>query len=181
MQPTMNTISADWSESRIPVKRIDWTEYFILQAFFISTRSLDPQTQHGCVIVKPDKTIVSTGYNSFIGGIDDSVLPNLRPDKYPFMIHSEQNAILSAAKNGHSTEGCCAYITGPPCTDCFQYLHQAGIIKIRCYDGNKAHMTCNDEYDTNFEALQKLSHIDIKKIRFGPEFSDKIDRIKSCR
>ena len=170
-----------WKQCRQQVYRNTWNEYFMLQAFLVSTRSLDPQTQHGCIIVQPDKTIVASGYNSFIGGIDDSVLPNLRPEKYPFMIHSEQNAIFSAAKNGHSTKDCIVYVTGPPCNSCFQFMHQAGISKIYYYSGNIATMIQNDEYDTNFAVLKNLSKTELICLGFDDDFSDKINKIKSCR
>ena len=163
------------------VDRISWHEYFILQAYMVSNRSLDAQTQCGCVIVKPDKTIVGSGYNSFIANIDDSVLPNLRPEKYPFMIHAEHNAILNCAKNGISTNECLAFVTGPPCSSCFQYMHQAGISEIYYYDGNYANMTCNTEYENQISLLKKLSNMRVYIIPQSSEFSDKIFKIKSCR
>ena len=106
-----------------------WDTSFLLSAALWSKRSHDEQTQCGCVLVK-DKRTISTGYNGFISGIDDSVLPRCRPDKYPFMIHAEANAIYNAAKNGVSTVGSTCYVTAVPCLSCLQMLHQCGISKI---------------------------------------------------
>jgi len=169
-----------WKEFKEPVDRLSWDEYFILEAYKVSTRSLDPQTQCGCVFVR-DKTPISTGYNSFIGNINDSVLPNLRPEKYQFMMHSEANAIYNCSKNGVSSNGAIAYVTGKPCNNCFQAMHQAGIKEIRYYDGNRAVMTNTIECDIVFEILTNLSSMIVTVIPATSEFSEKIDRIKSCR
>jgi len=170
-----------WKGFRQDVKRISWNEYFILQAYLISTRSLDAQTQCGCVIVEPNHTIIATGYNSFIGGIDDSVLPNLRPYKYPFMIHAEHNAILSCAQNGNSCFGCTAYITGKPCVSCLQYMHQSGISKIYYYKNHNIAMVADENEQARFEIIKKLSGIELIELEFSRGFSEKIQRIKSCR
>ena len=94
-----------------------------------SEKSHDAETQCGCVLVR-DKTPLSTGYNGFIRDIDDSVLPNCRPHKYPFMLHAEWNTVLNCARQGKSTLGATAYITTKPCFLCFQSLYQAGINRI---------------------------------------------------
>ena len=97
------------------------------------------------------------------------------------MIHSEHNAILACAKTGVSCNGSTAYVTGPPCINCFQLMHQAGIVKIVYYAENKAHMTCNDEHDINFEILKKLSDIRVKVIPSCKKLDRKIELIKSLR
>ncbi len=150
-----NLTIASYQSYQAAVERNDWHTHFILEAYLASTRSLDSQTRCGCVIVR-DKTVISTGYNSFVRNIKDDVLPNVRPAKYPFMIHSEHNAILTCAKNGISTDGTSAYVTGPPCCNCLQYLYQAGIKEIYFPNNNKAEMTKNSDYDTQFEILAHL-------------------------
>lgn len=169
-----------WANSKVKVNRNSWDVDFILQAFLISNRSLDAQTKCGCILVR-DKTIIGTGYNSFIRNIDDSVLPNIRPDKYPFMIHAEHNAILNCAKNGISCNGAKAYITGPPCCSCLQYMYQAGISEIYFLNANKAEMTKNLEYDTQFEILSYLmKNVKVVCIEPDEETLEKIKKIKSC-
>jgi len=173
-----------WNQSlsKIKVYRNTWHEYFILQAFFVSTRSLDAQTKCGCVLVR-DNTIIASGYNSFIGGINDSVLPNTRPDKYPFMIHAEHNAILNCSKNGISTKGSTAYITTIPCCGCLQYLYQAGIKDIYFAQYIKPSMVMNEEYETNFEILCNLmssKRINIYELILKEQMIEKIEKIKSC-
>ena len=170
-----------WRDKQVKIDRNNWHIHFILQAYLVSTRSLDAQTQCGCVLTK-DKTIIGTGYNSFIRGIRDNILPNLRPDKYPFMIHSEHNAILNCAKNGNSTNGATAYITGPPCCDCLQFMYQAGIKSIYYANNNIANMTANKEYEIRFEILSYLIHkgLEIFCLDLDKNTLDKINKIKGC-
>ena len=107
----------------------DWDNMFFSSAALWSRKSHDCETQCGCVLVK-NKTIISTGYNGFIRDIDDTLLPNHRPQKYPFMIHAEANAIYNAAREGQSTIGARAYITAIPCGGCLQMLWQCGVHEI---------------------------------------------------
>lgn len=107
----------------------DWDNIFFSEAVLWSRRSHDSETQCGCVLVK-NKTVIATGYNGFMRDINDSALPNTRPEKYPFMIHAEANAVYNCAREGKSTLGARAYITAPPCTTCLQMLWQCGIHEI---------------------------------------------------
>ncbi len=107
----------------------DWDNMFFATATLWSRKSHDSETQCGCVLVK-NKTIIATGYNGFIRGVDDEALPSVRPDKYPFMIHAEANAVYNAAREGQTTMGARAYITAIPCRGCLQMLWQCGIHEI---------------------------------------------------
>tara|TARA_Y100000004_G_scaffold127763_1_gene143841 strand:- start:2678 stop:3202 length:525 start_codon:yes stop_codon:yes gene_type:complete len=107
----------------------EWDNIFFSEAVLWSRRSHDSETQCGCVLVK-NKTCIATGYNGFIRDIDDSSLPDKRPEKYPYMIHAEANAIYNCAREGKSTLGATAYITAAPCTSCLQMLWQCGVKKI---------------------------------------------------
>lgn len=172
-----------WDKYKKEANVISWDEYFLLQAYLVSLRSIDAQTQCGCVLVNEFNTILSTGYNGFIGGINDQVLPNLRPEKYPYMIHSEHNAVLNCAKNGISTLNATAYITGPPCSNCFQVMHQAGIKRIvYIKNHNIAKMIENEEEQIRSEILRMLSDIKDDSIE-NPSYKllEKISQIKSWR
>ena len=142
-------------ELRTEIKRKPWDHTFLIEAALWAERSHDAETQCGCVLVK-DKTPLSVGYNGFIRDIDDSVLPNLRPHKYPFMIHAEINAILNCARQGKSTLGAIAYITTKPCVQCFQFLWQAGITRIVYSNISCSHNYNHDEADDQIQALLLL-------------------------
>ena len=113
---------------------VNWQQYFRNIAHQVKTKSKDNNTQIGAVIVGADNEIVSTGYNSFPRGINDNVPERQeRPEKYFFMMHAEQNAIVNAARIGVSTKGCVLYLTcGIPCADCAKAIINAGITRIIC-------------------------------------------------
>lgn len=58
--------------------RIGWDDYFLNICAAVAQRSIDQETQVGCVIVNAQRRVVSTGYNSFPAGVDDSFWPRDR-------------------------------------------------------------------------------------------------------
>lgn len=133
-----------------------WDIYFLKMADLISTRSLDPSTKHGCVLVDKNHRVVSTGYNSPIQGILDSEVPLNRPDKYAWFLHSEENAMLFARQD---LTGGTAYITGMPCSRCLRGMIQAGIKKI--VHGGRGSV-CVDETDLKHSLkMAKMKEVEI--------------------
>lgn len=114
------------------IVRPGFSDYFMALAVLASKRSHDMQTQHGCVITDDSNRILSIGYNGFPRGVDDSSLPNLRPDKYTWMVHAERNALANCVIR---PDGGTAYVTGQCCLDCGVALWQHGIKKIFMIDG----------------------------------------------
>jgi len=113
---------------------MNWNEYFIGIAEQVKLKSKDESTQIGSVIVGKDNEILSTGYNSFPRGLDDSKEERQkRPEKYFWMEHSERNAIYNAARIGVSIKEASIYITcGLPCMDCGRGIINSGIKKVYC-------------------------------------------------
>lgn len=108
--------------------RPTWDEYFLGLTFVIRKRSHDAETKHGCVIVDNNHHILGTGYNGFPRGMNDSTLPNTRPAKYPWMIHSEINAISNCIIKPINA---IAYISGIPCENCVIQLWQNGVETVK--------------------------------------------------
>lgn len=107
---------------------IPWIDYYLGLAFLISQRSKDSQTQHGCIITTKQHVPLGFGYNSFPRKMQDDTLPNTRPDKYLWMIHSERNALNNCMISPHVIpDGCVAYITGQPCHNCAMDLYQNNV------------------------------------------------------
>lgn len=106
-----------------------WDYRFLEMAKLISTWSKDPSTKCGSVIVRPNKTICSTGFNGFPQKMEDN--PDLyenRDEKYPRVIHAEMNSLLFSAE---SVKGYTIYIWPMlPCERCFIHLVQAGITRF---------------------------------------------------
>lgn len=111
-----------------------WTEYFRNLANNVKLKSKDNKTQVGAVIVGEDNEIVSTGYNSFPRGLDDTIPERQeRPEKYYWFEHAERNAIYNAARIGVSTKGTTMYLSHWfPCADCARGIINAGITTIYC-------------------------------------------------
>ena len=109
---------------------INWDEYFMGVAYLSGMRSKDPNTQVGACIVSQQNKILSMGYNGFPAGCSDDEFPWAREGeeletKYPFVTHSELNAILNY--RGGSLEGTKLYVSLFPCNECAKAIIQAGI------------------------------------------------------
>ena len=108
-----------------------WDEYFLGMIKPVSTRSKDPNTKIGCVIVGPDREIRTTGYNSFVRGLRDNVPERLvRPEKYWWTEHAERNAIYNAARVGTPLKDCTLYVSTLPCVECARAIVSVGIREV---------------------------------------------------
>ena len=117
-----DTKKADESRTR-------WDIRYVELARLVSTWSKDPSTQTGAVIVRPDNSVASIGFNGFPRGIDDSTERYAdREVKYSYIIHCEMNAVLSAHDN---VIGSTLY-TYPflSCDRCAVHMIQAGIKRV---------------------------------------------------
>lgn len=85
-------------------------------------------TQVGALIIGPAFEIRSVGYNGAPRGCAaDEDDRRLAPEKYHWWVHSEENAILNAARVGTPLEGCTIIVTHHPCVECAKSIVQAGI------------------------------------------------------
>lgn len=117
-----------------------WDETFMQICKVIAQRSKDPSTQTGACIVNEKNIIISLGYNGFPRGCSDDNLPWKREGefgdtKYPYVVHSEENAVLNA---NASTEGAKIYCTLFPCNECAKVIIQRGIKEV-IYESDKYH------------------------------------------
>lgn len=109
-----------------------WNNKFIELATLVGSWSHDPSTKIGCVVFNDANRILSVGYNGFPAKVQD--LPerlNDRPTKLAYTVHSEANAIASAARSGVSLLGGTILVTElHPCATCAGLIIQAGISKV---------------------------------------------------
>lgn len=106
-------------------RRPSWDEFYLSMARLVASRSRDPSTKVGAVIVRPDKTIASLGYNGLPRGIaDDDRLDN-RDWKLAATVHAEINALLNARE---PVRGYTLYVAPlHPCSNCAAQIIQSGI------------------------------------------------------
>lgn len=107
-----------------------WDSGFLdLAEYWGSKKSKDPSTKVGCVIVRPDRTVASMGYNGFPRGVNDSHERLFhRPTKYLMVVHAEANAVVTAREPLHGYT--CYTWPFPPCSQCAALLIQAGIKRV---------------------------------------------------
>jgi len=108
-------------------------DFLALAEWWAKRKSKDPSTQVGCVIVRPDKTIASMGYNGFPRGIADTHerLHN-REAKYPRMVHAEMNAIHAAYERliDYTLYVWPPAVYSPTCDRCASSILQEGIVRV---------------------------------------------------
>ena len=130
----MNPVEEDraYAACKHKDKQRSWDAYFMGMAAYVATRSKDPSTHVGAVVVGPDNRIRSTGYNGFPAGVQElSERYESRGLKLGFSEHAERNACFGAARTGVALEGCTIYVHGlKPCADCARAIIQSGIARV---------------------------------------------------
>lgn len=119
----------------IPVSsRLQWDEYFMLQAMLASFKSKDPNTKVGCVFVDRNNHQITMGYNGAIAGVDESKMPwgNDRSvpyeyQKYGYVMHAEANAISHRTATLEASRG---YVTLFPCNECAKLIASQKVSEI---------------------------------------------------
>ena len=143
--------------------RIDWDQYFMIQAALLASRSTCNRLSVGAVLVR-DKRIIAGGYNGSVAGdahcIDEGCY--LRDGHCVRTIHAEMNALLQCAKFGISADGASIYVTDFPCLQCTKSLLQAGIKKI--YYMRNYH---NDDYAIR---LLKRKKVAVEQVKVEPKY-----------
>lgn len=119
---------------------------FLKAAYAISTKSPDPSTQNGAIIVDESDRIIGEGYNVFPEGVVESDERWERPLKYKYIEHAERSAIYDAAKRGNSTDGLTMYCPWSACSDCARAIIRSGIKTLVGHSGIRAKVRSNDKW-----------------------------------
>ena len=104
---------------------MDWDEFYIGMAEYVSRKSKDSSTQVGCVLVDDKNRVLSLGFNGAPQGVSDTHAT--RDDKIAKTLHAEVNAVLFSARE---IDGATAYITHPCCSGCAAVLIQKGVSMV---------------------------------------------------
>lgn len=133
-----------------------WDERFIELAKLVASWSKDRSTKVGAVIVGPEKTILSVGYNGFPRKVDDNIEErHQRPIKYFWTEHAERNAIYNCARNGVKIEGATMYLHWFPCVDCARAIIQSGISTLVCIQPDFSQEKWGEEFKISLEMLEE--------------------------
>lgn len=109
-----------------------WIAHFYEMALLVSTRSKDPSTRVGALVVDSERRIVGSGYNGFPRGVvDDPARYAERSLKLSMVVHAEVNAVLNATR---SVRDCTVFSTRAPCSGCSGVLIQSGVATVICPD-----------------------------------------------
>jgi dCMP deaminase len=144
-------------------------------AFWIASKSKDPNTQCGAVIIDSNNRPRGWGYNGPPEQIPDSSIDWSRPAKYKLMVHAEINAIRHAAGD---LKGSTMYITGTPCSACMLSIATAHISKVEYYpfkSDSESMLSDNEDWERAFE-IARLSNIEI--VQFDKDLMWIEDRAK---
>lgn len=161
-------------------KQRKWDEYFMKIAETVALKSKDPSSKMGCVIVDPNKRVVSLGYNGMIQGADESKMTlEERPMKYYFAIHSEMNALIFAKQ---ALDGCTIYNRVATCENCLKYCLQAGIkrfvyreLRVHSYSADpKKSMTNIETDEAVVRLLASMPEVETLNLSNGRTYSEDI-------
>lgn len=111
-----------------PRKTPDRDDWYMGLAFWIASKSKDPSTQNGAIIVS-DNAIIGTGYNGPPPDYDDQDMDWGRPAKYDHIIHAEINA-MDHCMLPLLLPGSTMYVTGMPCKICAIRIARRRIKKV---------------------------------------------------
>ena len=113
------------------MKLPSWHELFMTMVYLVASKSKDERAHIGAVIVGPNKEVRSTGYNSFVRGLNDNLSERQeKPEKFFWFEHAERNAIYNATLIGVSLKNCIMYTNGIPCMGCARGIVQSGIKEV---------------------------------------------------
>lgn len=146
-------------------KQEEWDRFYVGLARYMSLRSKDPSTKTGAVIVRPDKSVASVGYNGFPRGMEDT--PELyanREEKLSRIIHCEMNALMYAREPVRDY----TLYTYPfiSCDRCYAHMVQAGIARFVAPYPTTAQ---NERWGAAFEKVRREADkmgLEIEEIEF---------------
>jgi len=111
--------------------QIQYDVIYMKQALLVASLSTARRSKVGSLIVTHSGVVLS-GYNGSPSGWDNNLEDEINGVLVtkPFVLHSELNTLLKAAKEGVSVLGSTIYISLSPCTQCAAMLAQAVITRV---------------------------------------------------
>lgn len=146
------------SKATTDYKRPDWDEYFLQIAEVVGLRGSCDRGRCGAVITK-DNRIVMTGYVGAPPGQPhcDEVGHDMQERKHSDgtssshcvrTAHSEENAIIHAAKFGVTLQGTKIYTKIFPCINCARMIVTAGIVEVMAQNAYQTSTKSKELFDS---------------------------------
>lgn len=132
-----------------------WDRRYLALASTVGAWSKGPRKRIGAVIVRPDRSVASMGYNGPPRGYDDvAFLAMTRDEQHDVVIHAERNAIRQMQfDERHSPKRGYTIYVSPlyPCRDCAQSIIDWGFKRVVAYCGH-----ASDDWAESAKDAQKL-------------------------
>lgn len=150
-------------------------DFYMGLAFWLASKSKDPSTQCGAIVISKDNEPLGTGYNGPPRKIRDTDFSWDRSEKYSKIIHAEKNAIWHSEDD---TIGATLYVTAKPCSDCMIDIVKAEISRVIYfpYTSDSGSMLRKDEIYEETENLAELGNVHL--VRFTGNLNWMRDRMK---
>ncbi len=140
-----------------------WDDYYMALTYIIASRSKDPSTQVGAVIVDKTNRPLGIGYNGAPQAIPDKEINWKRPDKYVFIEHAEINAMDHASHGVHSLSGCTIYVSAMPCPNCMRRIVSRRLHRV--VYGKTAVNMLDEEVVAQTRDMARLGNVQLEPFR----------------
>lgn len=156
-------------------------DFYMGMAFWAASKSKDPATQIGAMLIALDNRPLGWGYNGPPKQFSDYHINWDRPDKYDYMDHAEENAIDYAMGHG-SLEGATMYVTAKPCKRCMRKMVKNGIKRVVYFPLDKSwdekSMFNSQETGAKVEEIAKAAIVSVQLVEYSGNLNWMRDRIK---
>ena len=128
-----------------------WQQFYMRLAREVATGSKDASSKFGAILVRPDKTVASIGFNGFPRRVADDVAmltdPAKRAQKYARIVHAECNCLNHS--RDVSTAGYFLVVSGHPCDRC--------ALRIASTDIAAVYYCSSPDYESRWAAEVEVS------------------------
>lgn len=105
----------------------DYDVAVLKRAAQYATKSPDPSTQNGAVLMAPGRLQIGYGWNDFPPMVGQHNSRWERPQKYQWVEHAERNTIFRAVRGGSNIYNSTLYCMWAACSDCARAIVLCGV------------------------------------------------------
>jgi len=139
-------------------------DYYMGLAFWIASKSKDPDTQVGGLIVSAANRPLGWGYNGPPQQIRDEDIDWSRPEKYDWVEHAEENAIDHS--RGMDLTGSTLYVIASPCKNCMRKIVKAGIRRVVYFPIKPSEgSSINQTQISKSEEIAHAGHVQLERFK----------------